>query len=201
MEEDHINRLPDALLLSIFETLSDAKCLFRCSLVSKRFAPLVFQTRTVSLQIPAWTPYIRNEICKLDAPLTNFQKLLVFFKNPLRHIRNLRITREERLLRSVSQYRKKSVAWVVDVLQNFVCIESLHLQLCPSARFHRGDSFIHWNGEKINLLSKSLGIIGKAQWIEASTGVKRVDHLAKWSTCNTVALNSTHQDNLTSPNG
>ncbi|KAK2994988.1 hypothetical protein RJ640_030035 [Escallonia rubra] len=50
-------------------------------------------------------------------------------------------------------------------------------------------------------LSKCLRIVGKAQRVEASTGVKRVDHLAKWSTGNTVALNSTHQDNLSSPNG
>ncbi|KAK2994993.1 LOW QUALITY PROTEIN: hypothetical protein RJ640_030040 [Escallonia rubra] len=50
----------------------------------------------------------------------------------------------------------------------------------------------------VKLLSKCLGIIGKTQWVEASTGV---DHLTKWSTGNTVALNSTHQDDLSCPNG
>ncbi|KAK2972480.1 hypothetical protein RJ640_013393 [Escallonia rubra] len=48
-------------------------------------------------------------------------------------------------------------------------------------------------------LSKSLGILSKTQWVETSTGVKWVNHLTKWSTGNTVTLDSSHQDNLCSP--
>ncbi|KAK2985768.1 hypothetical protein RJ640_025776 [Escallonia rubra] len=48
-------------------------------------------------------------------------------------------------------------------------------------------------------LGKSLGIIGKAQGVETSAGIKWVDHLTKWSTGNTVTLNCSHQNNLCSP--
>ncbi|KAK2986586.1 hypothetical protein RJ640_027073 [Escallonia rubra] len=49
-------------------------------------------------------------------------------------------------------------------------------------------------------LSKSLRIISEAQWVEASAGVKWVNHLTQRPTGNTVALDSSHQDNLCSPN-
>ncbi|KAL2473203.1 Chlorophyll a-b binding proteinic [Forsythia ovata] len=48
---------------------------------------------------------------------------------------------------------------------------------------------------------ESLGIISKTQWVEASTGVKWVYHLPQWPSGNTVALNSSHQDDLASPDG
>ncbi|KAK2982177.1 hypothetical protein RJ640_029080 [Escallonia rubra] len=49
-------------------------------------------------------------------------------------------------------------------------------------------------------LSKNLRIISEAQWVEASAGVKWVNHLTQRSTGNTVALDNSHQDNLCSPN-
>ncbi|KAK2977320.1 hypothetical protein RJ640_004063 [Escallonia rubra] len=45
-------------------------------------------------------------------------------------------------------------------------------------------------------LSKDLEIIAKAQGVKASTWVRWVNHLAKWSSGNTVALDSSHQDDL-----
>ncbi|KAK2973272.1 hypothetical protein RJ640_009727 [Escallonia rubra] len=48
-------------------------------------------------------------------------------------------------------------------------------------------------------LGKGLEIIGKAQGVEASAWVKWVNHLAKWSSGNTVALDGSHQDDLCSP--
>ncbi|KAK2982284.1 hypothetical protein RJ640_028666 [Escallonia rubra] len=49
-------------------------------------------------------------------------------------------------------------------------------------------------------LSKSLRIIGEAQWVEASTGVKGVNHLTQRPSGNTISLNGSHQDDLCSPN-
>ncbi|KAK6932238.1 hypothetical protein RJ641_001862, partial [Dillenia turbinata] len=53
----------------------------------------------------------------------------------------------------------------------------------------------------IGKLSKGFWVISKAQWVEAATRVKWVSDLTKWSTSNAVALNSSHQDNLASPDG
>ncbi|KAG5591746.1 hypothetical protein H5410_042260, partial [Solanum commersonii] len=49
--------------------------------------------------------------------------------------------------------------------------------------------------------SKSLWIISKAQWVEATTRIKWVNNLTKRPTSNTVTLNGSHQHNLASPNG
>lgn len=50
-EYDHLERLPDELLLHIFDKVRDAKCLKRCLAVSKRFKSLVPLTATVSISI------------------------------------------------------------------------------------------------------------------------------------------------------
>ncbi|XP_073128304.1 F-box protein At4g18380-like [Henckelia pumila] len=52
VEENPFNRLPKELVVSIFDKISDAKCLCICSSVSKSFAALVLQTRVVFVEIP-----------------------------------------------------------------------------------------------------------------------------------------------------
>ncbi|KAK2969120.1 hypothetical protein RJ640_017235 [Escallonia rubra] len=48
-------------------------------------------------------------------------------------------------------------------------------------------------------LSKSLGIISKAQWVKTSAWVKWVNDLSEWSAGNAVAFNGSHQNNLSGP--
>ncbi|KAK2986830.1 hypothetical protein RJ640_011055 [Escallonia rubra] len=48
-------------------------------------------------------------------------------------------------------------------------------------------------------LSKSLGIISKAQWVKTSAWVKWVNDLSEWSAGNVVAFNGSHQNNLSGP--
>ncbi|KAK2985762.1 LOW QUALITY PROTEIN: hypothetical protein RJ640_025770 [Escallonia rubra] len=48
-------------------------------------------------------------------------------------------------------------------------------------------------------LSKSLGIISKAQWFKTSAWVKWVNDLSEWSAGNAVAFNGSHQNNLSGP--
>ncbi|KAG2674736.1 hypothetical protein I3760_13G152500 [Carya illinoinensis] len=55
-EEDHFDRLPDAILLLICNKLLDAKALIRCLSVSKRFASLIPQIDTVFLPLPRVVP-------------------------------------------------------------------------------------------------------------------------------------------------
>ena len=55
-EDDQFDRLPDALLLLIFNKLLDAKTLIRCLSVSKRFASLVSQIHTIFLPLPCFVP-------------------------------------------------------------------------------------------------------------------------------------------------
>ncbi|XP_071932852.1 uncharacterized protein [Coffea arabica] len=55
--ERPFNRLPDGLILfHIFDKIPEAQFLFRCSMVSKRFSGLVFQSKTVSVKIPLQIP-------------------------------------------------------------------------------------------------------------------------------------------------
>uniref|UniRef100_A0A2P2LQR3 Chlorophyll a-b binding proteinic n=1 Tax=Rhizophora mucronata TaxID=61149 RepID=A0A2P2LQR3_RHIMU len=50
-------------------------------------------------------------------------------------------------------------------------------------------------------LSKSLWVISQSQWVKAATRVEWVCDLSEGPTRNTVTLHSSHQDNLTSPDG
>ncbi|XP_040990978.1 F-box protein At4g18380-like [Juglans microcarpa x Juglans regia] len=55
-QEDHFDRLPDAIPLLICNKLLDAKTLIRCLSVSKRFASLISQIDTVFLPLPRVVP-------------------------------------------------------------------------------------------------------------------------------------------------
>eukprot|EP00252_Welwitschia_mirabilis_P015814 TRINITY_DN3513_c0_g2_i1.p1 TRINITY_DN3513_c0_g2~~TRINITY_DN3513_c0_g2_i1.p1 ORF type:complete len:357 (-),score=34.32 TRINITY_DN3513_c0_g2_i1:303-1373(-) len=51
VEEGHLDRLPDSLLLLIFNKLDDIKALGRCCAVSKRFSSLVPQVENVTVNV------------------------------------------------------------------------------------------------------------------------------------------------------
>ncbi|KZV57226.1 hypothetical protein F511_07867 [Dorcoceras hygrometricum] len=52
IEESPFNRLPGELIVFIFDKISDAKSLYICSSVPKRFSALVLQTRVVFVKMP-----------------------------------------------------------------------------------------------------------------------------------------------------
>ncbi|KAK2994991.1 hypothetical protein RJ640_030038 [Escallonia rubra] len=140
-EKCHINRLPDELILLIFDTLSDAESLFRCSLVSKRFAPLVFQTRTVSLQVPEWDP---NFVSKNSLS----QKLINFFKNPVQSIHQFLQKPSDSPPPSLSR-SYLLVTRLAHFLKQLTCIDSLNLQLSPSGLNPSSStgSFVRWKAD------------------------------------------------------
>ncbi|KAF7119519.1 hypothetical protein RHSIM_Rhsim13G0214200 [Rhododendron simsii] len=48
--ENQFHRLPDDVVVGIFEKVSDIECLCRCFLVSKRFSSLILRVQTVSIK-------------------------------------------------------------------------------------------------------------------------------------------------------
>ncbi|KAH7838124.1 hypothetical protein Vadar_022368 [Vaccinium darrowii] len=53
-EENDFHRLPDDVVINIFDKLSDVKWLCRCFLVSKRFSSLVPLVQTLSIKTQIW---------------------------------------------------------------------------------------------------------------------------------------------------
>ncbi|KAL3834334.1 hypothetical protein ACJIZ3_009070 [Penstemon smallii] len=88
--ENPFNRLPEDVIIYIFDKIADAKSLFICTLVSKNISSLVLQTKTVSVEIPSWipvcschrdpaasaAPLLRNFLHFLGKPVTSLWRLL-----------------------------------------------------------------------------------------------------------------------------
>lgn len=53
-KDDQFHRLPDDVVVNIFEKVSDIRLLGRCFVVSKRFSSLIPQVQTVSITTNAW---------------------------------------------------------------------------------------------------------------------------------------------------
>nr|XP_023885920.1 F-box protein At1g78100-like [Quercus suber]POE69018.1 f-box protein [Quercus suber] len=71
---DGFDRIPDPLILFIFNSLSDVKTLIRCRAVSKRFNSLVPQTESLLLKVDR---VISPESDESDTPFLNFFKTIV----------------------------------------------------------------------------------------------------------------------------
>ncbi|KAG5517449.1 hypothetical protein RHGRI_038005 [Rhododendron griersonianum] len=67
--ENQFQRLPNDVVVIIFDKVSDIKWLCRCFVVSKRFSSLVPRVRTLSIQTNAWD--------YLSIPRSDFEKLAV----------------------------------------------------------------------------------------------------------------------------
>ncbi|KAK3024243.1 hypothetical protein RJ639_043619 [Escallonia herrerae] len=121
--EDIICRLPNDILLVIFDTLSDLKSLLLCRLVSKHFLSLVCQTRRVSLHITSWNPVPVNETSSFDDDTSPHHQLL----HQLKQDPSLLIPRAAFLLTHFSR------------------IQSLHVLIHSSGGC--SDSFFRWKLE------------------------------------------------------
>ena len=71
---DGFDRIPDPLILFIFNSLSDVKTLIRCRAVSKRFNSLVPQTESLLLKVDC---VISPESDESDTPFLHFFKTIV----------------------------------------------------------------------------------------------------------------------------
>lgn len=77
---DGFDRIPDPLILFIFNSISDVKTLIRCRAVSKRFNSLVPQTESLLLKVDC---VISPESDESGTPFLNF------FKTIVKSVRNL----------------------------------------------------------------------------------------------------------------
>ncbi|KAJ6681774.1 hypothetical protein OIU74_020106 [Salix koriyanagi] len=75
---DSFDRLPDSLILIVFNSISDIKALIRCRSVSKRFNSLVPQTESLSLKVDC-----------VISPESDSDSLFTFFKSLLKSIHDL----------------------------------------------------------------------------------------------------------------
>ncbi|KAF7119511.1 hypothetical protein RHSIM_Rhsim13G0214600 [Rhododendron simsii] len=96
--ENQFQRLPDDVVLNIFDKLSDIQCLCRCFVVSKRFSFLIPHVQTVSIGSKTWNSKYDLKIVPWESkydhggtlPLGNLSENLItnLVFRPLREIRN-----------------------------------------------------------------------------------------------------------------
>uniref|UniRef100_A0A7C9D0U1 F-box domain-containing protein n=1 Tax=Opuntia streptacantha TaxID=393608 RepID=A0A7C9D0U1_OPUST len=124
--EDYFDLLPDPILLLIFNKLLDAKSLCRCLLVSKRFASLVPQIDSVSIQVNHALKPSKNS---RTGSKSNFFKGFVskFVTKPIQFLHQI-------MGKKVSSSSSKDagvevVQWIGTALKNFNEIQTLKLEL------------------------------------------------------------------------
>ncbi|KAF2311799.1 hypothetical protein GH714_026788 [Hevea brasiliensis] len=162
-EEDFFDRLPDQLLLLIFNKLQDAKSLARCLLVSHRFASLVFQTDTVFLSI---SPRKHNSKSSHRLPV-NILKILFlkFIAKPLQFFHH-KIAPNKSPARNSGNLSYYSPN---EVLKHFKDVKSLHIEV-PS---HGGKvglegigSLLKWKAE-FDIELKNCVVLGATSFQES----------------------------------
>lgn len=146
--QDHFDRIPDSLVLLIFNKLADVRSLGRCLAVSKRFnslAPLVHDLfvkidRVVSVDGDS------DEALSLSSPkprnlFAQVLKLMLFaFIKPFHHLQNINGGNKP-LLAQVSHHSP------AQVLKNFTHIRNLRIEL-PAGDVGTEDGvFLKWRAE------------------------------------------------------
>lgn len=112
---DHFDQLPDALILLIFNSVSDVKTLIRCRSVSKRFNSLVTQTESLSLRVD-----------RVISPDSDSDSLFVtFLKVFLKSLQDL-LTNTTSKPRTRPQQTQNSPA---EILSQFLRIKNLQIEL------------------------------------------------------------------------
>lgn len=161
-EEDRFGRLPDELVLVIFNKILDAKSLVRCLSVSKRFASFVPQIDSVSLRLPRHCLPIRKGSSSSSQSLRPVKLLKTllnkFVAKPFRLLHHLVAAKSSRSNpRGNLLYYSPS-----EVLKGFKEIKSLQLELPGyggDVGFPNNETFLKWNAQFGSKL-KSCVIIG-----------------------------------------
>uniref|UniRef100_A0A5B7A5B8 Putative F-box family protein n=1 Tax=Davidia involucrata TaxID=16924 RepID=A0A5B7A5B8_DAVIN len=128
-KENYFDRLPDGVVLLIFDKLSNVKWLCRCSMVSDRFASLIPLVQNISILIPC--------LCKSNSQEENH--------------RNSKSAEEKNLIsnvftpRMVEFYGISSTSSALDFLWEFKQIRSLYIKLSSfSHEDHESSSLLKW---------------------------------------------------------
>ncbi|XP_073119769.1 F-box protein At4g18380-like [Henckelia pumila] len=124
-DENPFNRLPKELIISIFDKISDAKFLCKCSLVSKNFAALVLQTRVLFVEMPC---FFKGCICHPDPAAARPSRLLISFLRDIPNFLFKPLMAMWSLLKS--RFRRGdetalSKPDIVSSLKKFSCVDSI----------------------------------------------------------------------------
>jgi hypothetical protein len=145
-EDDQFDRLPDAILLLIFNKLLDAKTSIRCLSVSKRFASLLPQIDTIFLPLPRFLPDTKP---RQGFPI-KVLKVLVdkLITKPIQFLHHIVSSKPAAINSNSSHFLYHSPT---EVLKNFKEIKTLRLEL-PSLDCEMGldgcdHSFLKWKAE------------------------------------------------------
>ncbi|KAG7947865.1 hypothetical protein I3843_14G116100 [Carya illinoinensis] len=143
-QEDHFDRLPDAILLLIFNKLLEAETLIRCLSVSKRFAYLIPQVDAIFLPLPLHVP---NPKLRQVLPI----KFLKIFVHKL-IIKPIQFLHQIISARHASNFKSDHFLYYSpnEVLKNFNGVKTLHLKLpyidCEMG-FNSDDSLLKWKAK------------------------------------------------------
>lgn len=162
-EEDPFNRLPDEIIIShILDKVSEAKSLFRFSLVSKNFSSLVYQTKTVTFKIPLE----KTPDDQLSPSLPG--KVFHFITTPLRWFIHgfFHSIMKKRSRASLVDFEVKYVFHLITkFLAKFSSLKSLHMEFNLSGLNFHIEPVVKWkmvchskDGSFILLIAKSLDL-------------------------------------------
>ncbi|XP_044478843.1 F-box protein At4g18380-like [Mangifera indica] len=141
-QQDHFDRLPDALLLLIFNKVLDIKALSRCLSVCKRFSSLIPQTNTLFVAIPPCIPTSKPASGLCLASLRIFLKGV--FTKPLKHFRRI-VTLESPSGKSSNFQHSFNNA-----LKKFEDVKFIHIQFPfygSGIDLVGGDCLVKWKAE------------------------------------------------------
>ncbi|XP_058199174.1 F-box protein At4g18380-like [Rhododendron vialii] len=143
--EDQFQRLPDDVVLNIFDKLSDIQCLCRCVIVSKRFSSLIPLVQTVSIESKTWNSKYDRKIVPWNSkydhggtfPLGYLSASLItnLVFRPLRGLHN----------RTLFPTSPRDVSGVM-FLTRLTHVRALNIEL-PSAFVGNNDSVFKWGAK------------------------------------------------------
>ncbi|CAL9115225.1 F-box protein At4g18380-like [Musa acuminata AAA Group] len=148
LHQDHFDRIPDSLVLLIFNKLADVRSLGRCSAVSKRFNALVPLVHNVYVKIDRVVSIDGDSFDALDLSLpkprtlfAHLLKLILFaILQPLHYLQNVHGWNKP-LLPQLSHHSPRQV------LKNFTHVRNLRMEL-PAGDVKTEDGvFLKWRAE------------------------------------------------------
>ncbi|KAL3347506.1 hypothetical protein AABB24_021264 [Solanum stoloniferum] len=148
-KEDLFDRLPDDILLTIFDKLEDVKSLSISSSLCKRFRLLTTQTQHVSLAIP-------SQKYQKPLPFSSRNKFIRFFLKPFQFVYR-QISQWNPICMPCDNTQKKRNSYScctcsyassspAEILRNFTEIKELEIRV-PSNGGGDSDSLLKWKGE------------------------------------------------------
>lgn len=143
---DHFDRLPDPIILSIFNKLHDARSLCSSMAVCKRFNNIIPEIDTISLTIPRLLNHPKTPQQKFKKSFKNSISR-VLFKNPFRF-----------LLQFLNKFNKscscdfgddddnQSYYMPHEVLKSFKDVKNMEIKL-PKSGYDLNSNFLKWKAE------------------------------------------------------